>query len=337
MNAAAPTSRRKLIERGLFVILLLLAIVPLYSGPFVLQVVNQAGLMAIAAMALTMLTGTAGLLSLGHAAFLGIGAFTAGLLGSRYGMPMLACAFIGGLIGLVVGSAIALATLRTSGIYLTVGTLALQYIVAVVLVDIEVEQTAGTGFVIPLADLFGFKIATLGQWWVFIVLMILAAYFLMRWLLNSHLGRAWLCARDEPIIAEAMGVPTVRARTQIFMLTSFITSFMGAIGGFYLGIAQASNYDLRLSIIYLTAVVVGRLGSLKGAIAGAFVMTILPHVLAHILNTFGSSKINSFAGIENIAMGIVLCIALLQLPERSWARFREYFGRERRPADATQR
>lgn len=334
MNTSASGSRRKLIAGSLLVIVLLLAVAPLYSGPFILQVVNQAGLMAIAAMALTMLTGTAGLLSLGHAAFLGIGAFTAGILTIHFNMPMLACAFIGGLVGLLVGAAIALATLRTSGIYLTIGTLALQYIVAVVLVDIEVEQTGASGFVFPIADLFGYKIATLSQWWVLIFLLLVAAYALMRWLLGSHLGRAWMCARDEPVIAEAMGIPGARARAQIFMLTSFITSFIGAIGAFYLGIAQASNFDLRLSIVYLTAVVIGRLGSLEGAIVGAFFMTMLPHVLANILSSFGSGSVDSFSGVENIAMGIILTIALLQLPERSWARLRDYFGYERRPAGA---
>ena len=313
----------------IFVPILGLAVVPFYSSPFVLQIVNQAGLMAIGAMALTVLTGTAGLLSLGHAAFLGIGGFTAGLLSLYFHLPMFACAFIAGMVGLVVGMAVALATLRTSGIYLTVGTLALQYIVAVVLVDIEVGVTAAQGFVMPLADVFGWKVATFSQWWALIFALLIFVYFSLRWLMASHLGRSWMCARDEPIIAEAMGIPTVFARARVFMLTSFLTSFIGAIGAFYLGIAQASNYDLRLSIIYLTAVVIGRLGSLKGAIIGAFAMTALPHVLAHILNSFGSGKINSFAGVENVAMGIILSVALLQLPQRGYSFIRQYFGRAR--------
>lgn len=305
-----------------FIYVVLLFGVPLSMGKLGLQFANIGGLAAVAALALTVLTGTAGLLSLGHAAFLGIGAFTAGLLATLLNWPFLVCVAAAGIAGLGVGALVAIVTLRTSGLYLAVGTFALQAVVSVILIDIEVKVTAATGILMPIPSLFGFEIRSLAQWWYLIATLMLVTYLILQWQLRSHVGRGWLTARDHPSVASAMGISLMRARTSVFMLTSLITSVCGAIGGYYFGIVQAANFDLHLAIKYITIVAIGGLGSLPGAIVGAYAITFLPHLLTSAFRLLGINAATAATGSESIALAIVLTIALLRVPQSMWQRLR---------------
>lgn len=291
---------------------------PMVFGKLGLQFANIGGLAAIAAMALTVLTGTAGLLSLGHAAFLGIGAFTAGLLATLMGWPFLAAVAAAGVTGLGIGGLVAIITLRTSGLYLAVGTFALQAVVSIILIDIEVKVTAATGILMPVPTVLGFAIRDFAQWWYVIATALFLTYVLLQWQTQSHVGRAWLTARDHPTMAAAMGISLLRARVSVFMLTSFITSICGAIGGYYYGIVQAANFDLHLAIKYITIVALGGLGSLPGAIAGAYGITFLPHILTWTFRSLGIDAATAATGSESIALAIVLTAALLRLPRWVW-------------------
>lgn len=297
-------------------------LVPAVSGPFAMQLANIGGLMAIAAMALTVLTGTAGLLSLGHAAFLGIGAYTAGLLATQYEWPFLPSLFVAGFIGLVIGALVAIATLRTSGLYLAIGTFALQSVIAIVLVDIDVKVTAAVGLLMPVPSLFGWTIRDLTQWWHLIVTALFVVYVLLKWQVKSHVGRSWISARDHPTVAAAMGISIVRARAGVFMLTSFITSWCGALSAYYFGIVQAGNYDLHLAIKYITVIALGMLGSLRGAILAAYAILLLPHGLSHLFRFVGVDPAIAASGSESIALAIILIAALLRAPQRVWDQLR---------------
>jgi branched-chain amino acid transport system permease protein len=296
--------------------------VPMMLGKLGMQFANIGGLAAIAAMALTVLTGTAGLLSLGHAAFLGIGAFAAGLLATLAGWPFFAAIIAAGFVGLAVGGGVALITLRTSGLYLAVGTFALQAVVSIVLIDIEVKVTAATGILMPIPRLFGMVIRDLTSWWHVIVTAMFLTYVLLQWQLRSHIGRAWLTTRDQPTVAAAMGISLLGARASVFMLTSFITSVCGAIGGYYFGIVQAANFDLHLAIKYITIVALGGLGSLPGAIVAAYAIILLPHVLTFLFRLAGINAAVAAAGSESIALAIILIAALLRVPQWMWRKLR---------------
>lgn len=296
--------------------------VPAVSGKFAMQLVNIGGLMAVAAMALTVLTGTAGLLSLGHAAFLGIGAFSAGLLATLLDWPFLATVAAAATIGLAIGGVVAVATLRTSGLYLAVGTFALQAVVAIILVDLEVKVTAAVGILMPVPSIFGWTIRDLADWWYLIATAMLLTFLLLRWQVNSHVGRAWICAREHPTVAAAMGISLLKARSSVFMLTSAITSASGAIAGYYFGVVQAGNYDLHLAIKYITIIALGGLGSLPGAIIAAYAILLLPHALSFVFRNIGIDATTNAAGSENIALAIILVLALLRVPQWAWKRLR---------------
>ncbi len=299
---------------------------PYFVGSFGIHIANLGTIMGIAAMSLTILIGQAGLLSLGHAAFMGVGAFTAGYLASKFALDMMAAMAIAGVVGMLIGGLAALATVRAVGLYLAVGTLALQYVVELVLTDVEVKYTQATGFMMPAATAFGTNVRTEPQWLVLNVTLAAAAFLLLTWIARSHIGRGWMVVRDNPTIAAALGISVARARISVFMLTSFIAAAAGALQGYYAGIVQVSSYPLHWSIVYVIIVVLGRLGSLSGALIAAYVIALLPHALEMLLLTAGFGPGRGSAGVESLALGIILAAGLLRAPERLWARLRSGIG-----------
>lgn len=289
------------------------------SGTFGLHMANVGTIMACGAMALTVLVGQAGLLSLGHAAFMAIGAFTAGYLASQFSLDLSVAILCAGVVGMVFGGITALATARAVGLYLAVGTLALQYVVELVLTDVEVKATGATGFLLTTTHLFGFEVRSETQWLVCTIGLAILIFLLLRWITLSHVGRTWISARDNQTIATALGISIPRTRVSVFMLTSFIAAGVGALQGYYGGVVQIANFPLRLSIIYLAIVVLGRPGSLAGAIAASYFIAVLPHALESGLMKVGLGA-GTGAGIEDLALGIILCLGLLRVPQRIWAR-----------------
>lgn len=299
---------------------------PYVLGQFGMHIANLGTIMGIAAMSLTVLVGQAGLLSLGQAAFMGIGAFTAGYVASRVPMDVVPLLLIAGAAGMVIGALVAAATLRAVGLYLAVGTLAVQYVTEIVLTDIEIKVTQATGFLMPEAYVFGFPVSTESQWLIVNIATAIVVFLLLSWIVRSHIGRAWMVARDHPTIAAALGISVPRARVSVFMLTSFIAAAAGALQGFYAGVVQVGNYPLHWSIMYLTIVVLGRPGNLTGALIAAYVIALLPHSLETALLALGSGPGRGAASIENLTLGIILGAALLHTPQRIWRRLRSAAG-----------
>lgn len=298
--------------------LIVLAIaLPQMMGSFGLHMANVGTIMACSAMALTVLVGQAGLLSLGHAAFMAIGAFTAGYLASKFTMDLGVAIIFAGIVGAVFGGITALATSRAVGLYLAVGTLALQYVVELVLTDVEVKVTGANGFMLSNAQFLGFEVRTEPQWLLFTAGTAIATFLLLRWISTSHVGRTWICARENQTIATALGISIPKTRVSAFMLTSFVVAGIGALQGYYSGVVQISNFPLRLSIIYLAIVVLGGPGSLVGAILAAYFMALLPHVLEVGLLKVGLGA-GKGAGLEDLTLGVILCLGLLRVPQRAW-------------------
>lgn len=302
-------------------LILALVLAPWMLDGYVLHLVNLAGLTAVSAMALTVLVGTAGLLSLGQAAFLAVGAFSAGVLAQTFDVGFLPAVLLAGMVGLAVGGVVAVATARTAGIYLAVGTFALQYVVELVLTDVEVAFTGASGFLLSPPRLFGLEVATETAWSVLIGVLLVAVLLLLRWIVRSPLAHALQYAAHNPTVAAALGISVFGARASAFMLTAFVASATGAVQGYYAGVVQIGSFPLHLSIIYITIVVLGGPGRLWGALIAAYFITFLPHVLAAVLRAADIDTVRG-ASLEYIALGGILILALLRIPERvaAWLR-----------------
>lgn len=289
---------------------------PFGMGGYGLYVASSGGMMALGAMALTVLSGSAGLPSLGTAAFLAIGAFASGILSMQFGLGLVPAVGVSLAAGLAAGAGIALLTLRVSGLYLAVGTLALQHVVQIVATDLDLKLTYASGFMLDSPHIGGLVIATPIDWWMLTLALITLVYALFAWLQRGHAGREWAILRAEPTAAAALGVSSVRSRVTVFALTSAVIAASGAVDGYRLGNVQSASYTLHLAITYLTVIALGGAGRLTGAIIASYVITLLPDAISALLRAVNIDATSHLAGIDNMLLGGLLAFALLDGPAR---------------------
>jgi branched-chain amino acid transport system permease protein len=276
-----------------------------------LYLAASGAMMALGAMALTVLSGSAGLPSLGTAAFLAIGAFTSGILATQLGWGLVAGAATAIVLGFLTGAVVAVLTLRVSGLYLAVGTLALQHVIGIVATDLDLKLTYASGFMLDAPHIAGVAIDTPARWWAFSIILIALTYSLFSWLQRGHVGREWSLLRAEPTAAAALGISVVRTRLTVFALTSAVIAASGAIEGYRLGNVQASGYSLQVAVTYLSVVALGGAGRLTGAIVASYAIVLLPEGISAALRATGIDATSHVAGIENMVLGLILVLALM--------------------------
>lgn len=296
-------------------VLLALAL-PFGFGGYGLYIAASGGLMAVGAMALTVLSGSAGLPSLGTAAFLAIGAFSSGILATQLGLGIVPATGVALVLGFAAGAGIALLTLRVSGLYLAVGTLALQHVVSIVATDLDLKLTYANGFMLDAPRVAGIVIDAPWRWWALTVVLVASIYALFTWLQRGHVGREWTLLRAEPTAAAALGISAVRTRLTVFALTSAVIAASGAVDGYRIGNVQATGYTLHLAVTYLTVVALGGAGRLIGAIIASYVVVMLPDAIAGFLRAVGIDATSHLAGIDNMLLGAILIFALVDGPAR---------------------
>lgn len=284
---------------------------PFCFGGYGLYLASTGAMMAVGAMALTVLSGSAGLPSLGTAAFLAIGAFTSGILATQLGWGLVASASAAIVLGFITGAAVALLTLRVSGLYLAVGTLALQHVIGIVATDLDLKLTYASGFMLDAPHIAGVAIDAPARWWALAIVLIVLTYSLFAWLQRGHVGREWSLLRAEPTAAAALGISVVKSRLTVFALTSAVIAASGAVEGYRLGNVQASGYTLHVAITYLSVVALGGAGRLIGAIVASYAIVLLPEAISAALRATGIDATSHVAGIENMVLGVILVLALM--------------------------
>lgn len=304
-----PARGRRIVA---WTVLALAAIVaPPFLGDYALHLAISGGVMALGAMALTVLSGTAGLPSLGTAAFLAIGGFGAGILATRFNLGLLPSIVLGGALGTLTGALVAALTLRVSGLYLAVGTLALQHVISIIATDIDIKMTFASGFLLDAPVIFGVPIDSPLRWWSLTVVLIALVYALLFYLLRGAIGREWSLLREQPSAAGALGVSATRSRVGVFALSSALIAAAGAVDAYHVGNVQAGTYTIHLAVAYLTIVALGGAGRLVGAIVASYVVVLLPVWISTALRWSGVDATSRVAGIENIVLGLILIFSLL--------------------------
>lgn len=261
-----------------------LAALPLgLPNEYYLTVLIVAGFHTIVTMGLNLLMGYAGQVSLGHAAFYGIAAYTTGILTARFHWPVAAGIAAGIALVLVVAAGIAVPTLRLRGHYLAMGTLGFGIIVYIVLneaTDLTGGPSGLTG--IPKLTVAGFPVATdLGFYYV-VWGVALLLFLLAQNLVRSRLGRALRAIHTSETAAAVLGVDTQRYKIGVFILSAVYAAVAGTLYAHYVTFISPGSFGFHASIQFVTMVVLGGMGSLWGAVAGAVFLTGLPEVLRAI-------------------------------------------------------
>ena len=268
------------VQRGWFAVLLLaLVLFPFAADQYWAYLACLAAINVISATGLNILTGYTGLVSLGQAAFMGVGAYTVAVLEARLGTPFLVNLLLGGFMAAAVGMVFGIPSLRVKGLYLAISTIAASFILHFVFANWTSVTKGVSGINVPPARLFGIDLDTpFKLYWVIVplaVLMLLGAANLFR----TRVGRAFIAVRDRDISAEVLGIPLLRTKLTSFALSSFYAGVAGGLWAYFFRVVTPESFPLLMSIFFLAAIIVGGMGTILGGILGAIFMTLVPEFL----------------------------------------------------------
>ncbi len=317
-------------KAGLLVFALTLAAVPFLAGPFLLDVANQVLLGSIGAVALMLLTGYAGQISLGHAGLLAAGAFAAGILHKELNAPfwisLPAAALLGAALGLVFG----LPSLRLRGLYLAVSTLALHFIVIHFGAEYETWRGFSTGIVIEPPRLGDWTLRDARAWYFVLLAAATANVLFSLNLLRSKTGRAWRAIHGREAVAGALGISVHRAKLSAFVVSSAITAVAGCLFAYYRGFVSVEAFSLFLTIQYVAMVIIGGMGSVLGALLGTVFVIVFPYAIEAAMNALGlSDRLASLVfAVNYAAFGLAMILFLVFEPQGlvgMWRRAQNWF------------
>jgi branched-chain amino acid transport system permease protein len=263
-----------------------------------------AGIFTLVSIGLSLLMGYAGQISLAQAAFFGIGAYTSGILTTRFGLnpwaAMAAGMILCGLVAWIVG----VPALRLKGHYLAMATLGFGVIVNIFLAE-QVNWTGGPSGLtdIPAMPIAGFKVTSEIAWYYLVWGIVFCVLIFCLQLLHSRVGRALRAIHEEEKAAESMGVPTARYKVRVFILGAVLAAIGGSLYAHYVSCINPSSFNLMWSIRFMLMVMVGGMHSLWGALAGTVLMTFV-----------GNEWLQMFAEFEILVYGSILLAVALFLP-----------------------
>lgn len=285
---------------------------------YIFHVLIMVAIFAILAQSLNIIVGFAGLVSLGHAAFFGIGAYASGLIMIK-GLGFPAAFGLAGIITAVLGLLLALPALRVKDDYLAIVTLGFGIIMGLVFMNLEI--TGGPDGLVgippvtlwgkPLYSKPGFLALTCGV----LAIMIVSMYTLKQ----SKIGRAWAAIRDNDVTATFMGINIYGYKTLAFIVSAFWAGLAGSLYAHYTAYINPNTFGMHTSIMILSMVVLGGIGSITGALLGAALLTILPEVLRPL------------ADYQDIFYGALLVAMMIFRPQGIMGRVKitEIFGRKK--------
>ena len=309
---------------GLLLVLLLCA--PWLLPEFWLAQLNLILVYSLVGMGMMILLGYTGQLSLGHAAFFGLGAFVQAYFVNR-GWPLLGAFSLTVLANVIMGALIALPALRVKGIFLGIATLALGLIVEEVLIKWESFTNGTSGLTVKPAQLLGLVFNTQQSFFYLALGIVLICTLITLNLLRSPTGRALVAIRDSEISAQSMGIHAGRMKIAAFMISGAFTGLGGALYAQYLRHISPENFNLLLSLDFALMVIIGGLASVHGVFFGAMFIVLMPPLIA-IGKDFLPPAMANTAGLQNVVYGLILVAVVLFEPRGlygRWLKTRTYF------------
>lgn len=306
-----------------------LVLYPFLASDYWLYLACLVSIHVASATGLNILTGYTGLVSLGQAAFMGLGAYTVAVLEHYFGTMFLFNLLAGGVVAMLGGIVVGIPSLRVKGLYLAIVTIAASFLAHFLFVNSGF--TGGTGgMTVPPAQVFGLALDTSFRiYWLIVpvtVLMVLGAANLFR----TRIGRAFIAIRDRNISAEVLGIPLLRYKLLSFGLSSFYAGVAGGLWAYFFRVVTPESFPLIMSIFFLAAIIVGGMGSILGGILGAIFMTMVPEVLRIMVGwlPIEGDTLQYVAPVRTIVFGLLIVGFLIFEPHglaEVWRRVRRFF------------
>ncbi|MSP30576.1 MAG: branched-chain amino acid ABC transporter permease [Acetobacteraceae bacterium] len=312
-----------------------LAVLPMVFGEYGMSICNLILIAIVGAIGLNILVGYTDQVSLGHGAFMSVGAYAAANLVVRMDMPFWVAIPAGGVMAAFIGTLVGIPSLRIKGLYLAITTLAAQLIIEWTINHVPaISGGAQSTILMPPPEVFGVVLKFQWQIYFFLMVFVIIAMVGAANLIRSRIGRAFIAIRDQDIAAEIIGINIARYKLYAFAISSFYAGVAGVLYTYYLGIANYEQFQLTVSIDFLAMIIIGGLGSPLGPVFGAIFVTLLPILVRRFLETFGgyfmdySTLAATIPSLRLAIFGSLIIFFLVVEPEglnRLWRKVRNYF------------
>jgi branched-chain amino acid transport system permease protein len=315
--------------------IVLICFAPHIVNEYSLSLLIQIGIFGIAALGLNIVVGFTGQISIGHAAFFGLGAFTSAYLSNRFGIPVFFCIPLAGVVTAAVGLIFGLPAARLKGLYLAIATLAAQYI----LLDFFARAEWFTGGSVPASaepfSIFGYMLRGDKQYFYVVLAYVLASYILVTNLMRTRDGRALVAIRDHYLSAEIMGINLTKYRTLSFGLAAFFAGIAGALYAHYQLVVSQEGFGIERSILFLAMIIIGGTGSIMGTLMGTAFVVLLPETMEFISLYLKGGAIDkalslntNITFLREIAIGVIIIAFLMFEPDglaHRWRQIKAYW------------
>ena len=276
--------------------------IALFGGGYIVYILNLICIFALVAIGLNMLTGFSGQISLGHAGFFAIGAYASALLTQRIGLPFWLSIPAGGALATLIGALIALPALRLKNLYLAIATLGFGIVTQKVIFEWRTVTGGGAGMQVPTPELFGFSLADGSRMTWVIALTLAAGTWAAVRLANGRTGRALTMLRESEVAAGCIGIHVARYKVTAFALSAFYTAVAGGLYANLVRYINPESFNVNMSIMFLAMVVIGGMGSVRGALLGAAFYVAVPEAF------------RSFKDAPGLIFGLSLMLVMILLP-----------------------
>lgn len=315
--------------------IVLVCFAPLVLSGYWLSILIQIGIFGIAALGLNILVGFTGQISIGHAAFFLLGAYTSAYLNNHFPIPVFFAIPLAGLVTALVGLVFGVPAARLKGLYLVIATLAAQYI----LIDFFSRAEWFSGGSVPAManpfSLFGYVLQGDKQYFYVVLAYLLVSYVLVTNLMRTRDGRALVAVRDHYLSAEIMGINLTKYRTLSFALAAFFAGIAGALYAHYQLVVSNEGFGIERSILFLAMIIIGGIGSISGTLMGTAFVVLLPETMEWLSSGLKGSAIdralelnNNLTFLREIAIGLIIILFLVFEPDglaHRWRQIKAYW------------
>ena len=315
----------------LAVLFVFIIIFPFIAGKYFLFLGNMVGIAIIGVLGLNILTGYTGQISLGHSAFLALGAYCSTLLMAKLSIPFWLAMPIAGLFAALCGLLLALPCLRLRGLYLAIATFAFYFIVEYVITHWH-SLTKGTdGLNVPTPTVFGLAIDSRQRLYFVIMVLVVMSMAFAKNLFRSEVGRAFIAIRDNDVAAEVIGIDVTRYKIYAFMICSFYAGVAGSLYAANMTFIGPDHFSFLMTIEYLAMGLVGGIGTIAGTVFGAVFMTALPEGIRFLRDALSQDfpfLVSRMSDLQAGLYGLVIILFLIFEPTGLfglWLRVKKYW------------
>jgi branched-chain amino acid transport system permease protein len=309
----------------LFLFLAACIVFPLFASKYMVSTLIEVGIAIIACHGLNLLTGFTGQISLGHAAFMGVGAYACSILIGQAGFPFLLALPIAGAVAALVGMVFGIPSLRLRGLYLAMATIAAQFIIEFTIRRWDKLTGGVEGMYVNPGTLGPFRFNDYIHLYYLTFILAVAATMVIKNVIRARSGRAFVAIRDRYLAAEVIGVNLFKYRLMSFAFSSFFAGVAGALLAQFLQVITHESFTLHQSINYLAMCIIGGLGHILGGIFGVAFWFILERILEVVTTSLNSSfpdHVTWFVSLREIVFGFVIIFFLIFEPDGLAARWR---------------